>query len=598
MRIEDYAMIGDLHTAALVGNNGSIDWLCLPRFDSGACFASLLGDERNGHWQLAPAGGIKNVSRRYREGTLILETEFETEDGTVLLTDFMPPRGEAPDIVRVVECTRGRVPMAMQLVIRFDYGANIPWVRREGGDLLAITGPNALRLRTPVHSHGKDFKTVSDFVVEQGDRVPFVLSWYESHKQPPKALDGVHEVAATEKWWRKWSDRCKFEGGASEAVMTSLLVLRGLIYEPTGGIVAAPTTSLPEQLGGVRNWDYRYCWVRDATLTLYALVMAGYVEEAGRWRDWLLRAVSGDPANMQIMYGLAGERRLTEFELDWLPGYEGSKPVRIGNKASEQFQLDVYGELADVLFAARKAGMEQHDYGWSVQAKVIEFLEASWKQPDDGIWEVRGPRRNFTHSKVMAWAVFDRAIRGMKHFGIEGPVDRFKRLRKEIHEQICREGFDPDRNTFTQYYGSKELDASCLLIPQVGFLPADDPRVHGTVGAIQRELMVDGFVMRYSMDGATAGVDGLPPGEAAFLPCSFWLADALTLMGRRDEAQEVFDRLLSVRNDVGLLSEEYDTQAKRLVGNFPQAFTHVGLVGTAHNLADHGPAHHRSGAAD
>jgi GH15 family glucan-1,4-alpha-glucosidase len=594
LRIEDYAMIGDLHTAALVGNDGSIDWLCLPRFDSGACFAALLGDEGNGRWTLAPAGGVKKVTRSYIEGTLILRTEFETEDGTVRLTDFMPPRGEAPDIARVIEGVSGRVPMKARLVVRFDYGSIVPWMRRDGdGDLIAIAGPDALCLRTPIHLHGEDLVHTADFVVEQGETVPFVLSWYPSHHKPPRRLDAVRELGATERSWRQWSDRCRVGDAPRESVVTSLTVLRGLIYEPTGGIVAAPTTSLPEQLGGVRNWDYRYCWVRDATLTLYALMVAGYTREAGRWRDWLLRAVAGSPTEMQIMYGVGGERRLDEFEVDWLDGYQGAKPVRIGNDASKQFQLDVYGELADMLYTARRLGMPPAETAWQVGLATQGFLAEKWQQADDGIWEVRGGRQHFVHSKVMAWCAVDRTIRSAELFRLEGPIDEWKRLRAEIHEQVCREGFNSERGAFTQYYGSKSLDASTLLIPQVGFLPADDERVIGTVEAVMRELMVDGFVMRYSTDGP-GEVDGLPPGEAAFLPCSFWLADDLCLMGRRDEARALFERLLSIRNDVGLLSEEYDQQAKRLVGNFPQAFSHVGLVNTAHNLAGAGAAHHRT----
>ncbi len=596
LKIEDYALIGDLHTAALVGNNGSIDWLCLPRFDSEACFAALLGSERNGHWRIAPADGVEKVERHYIDGTLILVTEFENEWGRVRVTDFMPVRQQTPDVIRIVEGLHGRVPMEMELVMRFDYGEVVPWVRRTEHGLVAIGGPNALILRTPIHVRGENLKTLARFEVAAGEKIPFTLSWFPSHHAtPPKPLDAERELARGQAWWIEWSNVCSFDGEARDAVMTSLLVLRSLIYEPTGGIVAAPTTSLPEKLGGVRNWDYRFCWVRDATLSLYALLTSGYTKEAARWRDWLLRAVSGEPAKLQIMYGVSGERRLTELELDWLDGYEGSKPVRIGNEASNQFQLDVYGEMADMLYTGRKLGMETSPFGEQLAVQVMNFLESEWQQPDDGIWEVRGGRQDFVHSKVMAWTAFDRTIKIAKMVDL-APADmvqRWQQTREEIHAEVLREGYDADRSTFTQYYGSNTIDASCLLIPQVGFLPATDERVVGTVEAVERELLVDGFVQRYST-GDADNPDGLPPGEGAFLPCSFWLADCYCLMGRGADARQMFDRLLAIRNDVGLLAEEYDTDNKRLVGNFPQAFSHVGLINTAYNVTDHGPAHRRA----
>ena len=591
LRIEDYALIGDTETAALVGLDGSIDWLCLPRFDSGACFAALLGRPEHGRWSIAPAGGVRRVERRYRPATLVLETEWTTEDGVVRVVDCMPPRRHAPDVVRVVEGVSGRVPMRMELVVRFDYGAIVPWVRRHEHYLEAIAGPDALRLRAPVELRGEHRSTVADFAVDAGERVPFGLSWHESHHEPPPAADPVSAVEATQRWWEEWSARCSYDGRYAEPVLESLRALKAMTYGPTGGIVAAVTTSLPEQLGGVRNWDYRFCWVRDATFTLWSLLAAGYTQEAERWRDWLLRAVAGQPQAMQIMYGPAGERRLTEYELPWLPGYEGSAPVRIGNSAAEQFQLDVYGELMDALHQARDAGIEPDPATWRVQAALMEFLEQAWSREDEGIWEVRGRRRDFVHSKVMAWVAFDRAVKAIERFGLDGPVDRWRALRSEVKEEVCREGFDADRGTFTQYYGSRELDASLLMLPLVGFLAPEDPRVDGTVRAIERELLQDGFVMRYPTHES---IDGLPPGEGAFLPCSFWLVDCLTLTGRRDEAIALYDRLLGLRNDVGLLSEEYDPATGRLVGNFPQAFTHVGLVNSALNLErTAGPANRR-----
>jgi len=573
--IEDYALIGDTQTAALVGKDGSIDWLCLPRFDSPACFAALLGDAGNGRWKIAPTGGVRRVERRYRKDTLVLETDFHTEDGVLRVVDCMPPRGRAPDVVRLVQCLEGRVEAQMHLVLRFDYGRVVPWVRRDDGYRLAVAGPDAVRLDAAVPTHGRDLTTVAAFAVSAGDEVPFVLTWYPSHEPEP---DPVPAAAATEDtcaWWRAWMDRCHLN---EPLVRRSLLTLKALTYAPTGGIVAAATTSLPEKLGGVRNWDYRYCWLRDATLTLLALLRGGYVDEARAWRDWLLRAVAGDPHDMQIMYGAAGERRLTELELDWLPGYEGSRPVRIGNAASNQFQLDVYGEVMDALLRAREQGMEPDVHAWRLQQTVMDFLESAWDEPDEGIWEVRGPRRHFVHSKVMAWVAFDRAAQTVERFGMSGDAARWRRACEQIHREVCEKGWDAERRTFTQSYGSKALDAATLLIPRVGFLPGDDPRTVGTLEAVQRELVQDGFALRYATEEAD---DGLPPGEGAFLPCSFWLVDALAMAGRHDQARALYDRLAGLANDVGLLSEEYDPGTGRLVGNFPQAFTHVALVTSA-----------------
>ncbi|MGH7843756.1 MAG: glycoside hydrolase family 15 protein [Candidatus Binatia bacterium] len=589
--IEDYALIGDCHTAALVARDGSIDWLCFPRFDSGACFAALLGTEEHGRWLLAPAGKIRHIQRRYREGTLILETDYESDDGAVTLIDCMAPRSGELDLVRVVAGMRGQVRMRMQLVIRFDYGSIIPWVRHIENGIRAVAGPDTLVLRTPVTLRGENLTTVADFTVSEGQRVPFVLMWHRSHEPTPPAIDPEATISHTEKWWREWSSRCTYEGRWREAVVRSLITLKALIYAPTGGIVAAATTSLPERLGGVRNWDYRYCWVRDATFTLYAFMLGGYTEEASAWREWLLRAVAGKPSQLNIMYGLAGERRLTEFELDWLPGYEGSSPVRIGNAAWQQFQLDVYGELMDAMHLARRTGLDPDENAWRVERALTEFLESAWTEPDEGIWEVRGPRRHFTHSKVMAWVAVDRMVKGVERFGLEGPVERWRKLRAAIHEEVCRRGFDRDRNTFVQYYEGKELDASLLMMPLVGFLPPGDPRVRGTVEAIERELMNDGFVNRYP---TKERVDGLPPGEGAFLACTFWLADNYALLGRQEDARAIFERLLDLRNDVGLLAEEYDPANRRLLGNFPQAFSHISLVNTACNLSRvRGPAEDR-----
>ena len=591
MKIEDYALIGDTQTAALVGRNGSMDWLCLPRFDSGACFATLLGEEKHGGWQLCPSeeGASRAVRRRYRPDTLVLETEFETADGgCVRLIDCMPQRKTYPDVVRVVEGVQGRVKMRMRLTVRFDYGNALPWVKKGSnpGELEMVAGPDALILRTPVETRGEDFSTVAEFEVTAGERVPFVLSWHPSHEPPPPALVADDEVAATESWWREWTGRATgLDGEWSEAVKRSLITLKALTYGPSGGIVAAPTTSLPEKLGGTRNWDYRFCWLRDAAFTLDALLGAGYTAEAGAWRDWVLRAVAGDPADLQILYGVLGERRLLEYELPNLPGYEDSRPVRVGNAASGQFQLDVYGEVVDSLYRARRAGLEPGESGidWSVPLRLLTFLESHWSQPDEGIWEVRGPRRHFTYSKVMAWVAVDRLIRTAEEFGLKADLTRWKAMREAIHCEVCEKGYNPDRQAFTQFYGSEQLDASILRLPLVGFLPPDDPRVRSTVEAVERELLQDGFVQRYLTDPDSA-IDGLPGGEGAFLPCTFWLADCYHLLGRHDDARALFERLLGFRNDIGLLSEEYDAPNQRLIGNFPQAFTHVALVNTALRL--------------
>ena len=580
--IEDYAVIGDCHTAALVARDGSIDWLCFPRFDSGACFAALLGSEENGRWLLSPTNKIHSVRRRYREDTLVLETDYETEDGAVTLIDCMPPRSKEPDVVRMVVGRRGHVRMHMRLTIRFDYGSIVPWVRRTHKGIRAIAGPDTLVLQTNVDLRGEGLTTIAEFTVSEGERVPFVLLWHPSHELTPSIDDPEDTIVHTERWWREWSSRCTYEGPWRANVLRSLITLKALTYAPTGGIVAAPTTSLPEQLGGTRNWDYRYCWIRDATFTLYSLIHGGYTDEAHAWRDWLLRAVAGKPSELNIMYGLAGERRLTELEIGWLPGYEGSAPVRTGNAAHRQFQLDVYGEVMDALYVARREGLPPDENAWRVQRALIEFLESAWTKPDEGIWEVRGPRRHFTHSKVMAWVAVDRTVKAIERFGLKGPVERWRKLCSAIHDEVCHKGFDTERNTFVQFYGGKELDASLLMIPLVGFLSPDDPRVRGTIAAIQSDLVRDGFVARYN---PKEEVDGLPPGEGVFLPCTFWLADNLALQGRLSDAQQLFERLLNLCNDVGLLSEEYDSQKHRLVGNFPQAFTHVSLINTACNLS-------------
>jgi GH15 family glucan-1,4-alpha-glucosidase len=591
-RIEDYALIGDCHTAALVGRDGSIDWLCFPHFDSGACFAALLGTPEHGRWLLAPRTEVRAVRRRYREGTLVLETEFETADGLIAVIDFMPGRGQAANVVRMVEGRRGTVPMHTELVLRSDYGAIEPWLQHTDSGVWAIAGPDSFRLHTAIPLQRRDLTSVADFTVAAGQRQAFILGWNPSHEEVPAPIDPWEALRETEAWWQEWASRCAYQGPWREAVVRSLITLKALTYVPTGGMVAAATTSLPEQLGGVRNWDYRYCWLRDATFTLYALLNAGYREEARAWRRWLLRAAAGRPAATNIMYGLAGERRLTELELDWLPGYAGSRPVRIGNAASRQFQLDIYGEVLDAMYQSRRFGLEPEEAGWRLEQEFVRYVEEVFGNPDEGIWEVRGPRRHFTHSKVMAWVAVDRAVKSVEHFHVEGPLAQWRQLRATIHEQVCREGFDPALNSFVQSYGSKDLDASLLMIPLVGFLPASDPRVRGTVTAIERGLMRNGFVARYTTRPA---VEGLPPGEGVFLACTFWLADNLVLIGRYEEARQTFERVLSLCNDVGLLSEEYDPQTRRLVGNFPQAFSHVGLVNTAMNLspAVPGPAEQR-----
>ena len=598
LRIEDYALIGDTHTTALVGCDGSIDWWCTPRFDSPACFAALLGVPGNGRWRIGPNATPAATRRRYRLDSLILETEWDVEGGTVRLIDFMPIREHHSRIVRIVEGVRGRVTVDMELVVRFDYGNVVPWVRKIDGGVLAVAGPDAVALRTPATLRGEGLTTVSSFEVAEGERVPFSLVWHPSHEPLPHVHRPEVDLDATEKFWLDWCGACLIEddslGPWRDIVRRSLITLKALTYAPTGGIVAAPTTSLPEALGGVRNWDYRFCWLRDATFTLYALLMSGYIDEARAWRDWLLRAVAGQPEQFQILYGPAGERRLTEFEVPWLAGYEGSKPVRIGNAAAEQFQLDVFGEVMDSLNVARRMGLPADDAAWGLQRALIDHLELVWDQPDEGIWEVRGPRRHFVHSKVMAWVAVDRALQ-MAEAGYDAPVQRWTELRDRIHAEVCDKGFDTDLGSFTQSYGVPLLDASLLMIPVVGFLPVDDPRVAGTVAAIERGLVKDGLVARYETVDAP-NVDGLPPGEGAFLPCSFWLVDAWAMAGRTDEAETLFERLVGLANDVGLLSEEYDVALGRQVGNFPQAFSHLSLINTARNLAHgiEGASGHRS----
>ncbi|MEV4441768.1 glycoside hydrolase family 15 protein [Streptomyces sp. NPDC049577] len=581
--IEDYALIGDLQTAALVGRDGSIDWLCLPRFDSPACFAALLGDRENGHWRLAPAGAGHCTRRAYRGDSLVLETVWETGSGTVKVTDFMPQRDRAPDVVRIVEGVSGSVEMLGVLRLRFDYGSVVPWVRRSDGHRVGIAGPDAVWLRSlpAVRTYGEDYSTRSEFTVGAGESVAFVLTWHPSHEPRPEPVDPHDSLRDSLEDWHAWAGQCTYDGPYREAVLRSLITLKALTYAPTGGIVASATTSLPEEIGGVRNWDYRYCWLRDSTMTLGCLLAAGYHDEAAAWRDWLLRAVAGTAADLQIMYGLSGERRLPEHELPWLPGYEGSAPVRVGNAAVEQLQLDVYGEVMDSLHVARRAGLPAKPHAWSIQRTFVEFIRRHWREPDEGLWEVRGTRRHFTYSKVMAWVAADRAVRTLEENPrLDGDLEGWRRMREEVHREVCEKGYDPGRNTFTQYYGSRELDAATLLIPRVGFLPPGDPRVVGTVDAVRRELTDGGLVRRYTLEGREP-VDGLPGGEGTFLVCSFWLADALHLTGRRDEARELFERLLELRSDLGLLAEEYDPAARRQLGNYPQAFSHIGLVGTA-----------------
>jgi GH15 family glucan-1,4-alpha-glucosidase len=639
--IEDYALIGDMRSAALISRDGSVDWLCVPRFDSPACFAALLGDDQHGHWSIAPAaaagavdevndpprppagpagastgpasrpgapetvGQDVTVTRRYRGETLILETDWHTPTGTVRVTDFMPPRDGKPlALVRIVEGLAGSVDVSCVLRIRFGYGQVVPWMRRVDGCLLGIAGPDALWLATPIMLTGRGMAHEATFTVMSGERVPFVLTWVPSHEDGPERLDPVRAEADTQKFWDEWVARCTYRGAYREAVVRSLITLKALTFQPTGGIVAAATTSLPEDLGGVRNWDYRYCWLRDATITLEALLRTGYTDEAFAWRAWLARAVAGDPRDVQIMYGVAGERRLDEWEADWLPGYENSAPVRIGNAAVNQRQLDVYGEVIDALLLGRATGIAVDRHAWSLQRALLTFLEKHWAEPDEGIWEVRGPRRHFVHSKVMAWVAFDRAVRAVEG-GMSGPAEQWRAIRDEIHREVCEKGYDPERGAFMQYYGSSRLDAAVLLIPEVGFLPPDDPRVVSTVRAVQRELMIDGLVRRYQL-GETgpgqisppglpeASPDGLPGSEGAFLACSFWLANALHMIGQDDEATELFERLLSLRNDLGLLSEEYDPRYGRQVGNTPQAFSHVPLIQAALNLDRHAGAHCRA----
>ena len=600
-RIEDYGFIGNMLSCALVGRDGSIDWLCLPRFDSGACFAALLGTEENGHWSIAPKGGATRITRRYRPGTTILETSFETAEGVVTVIDFMPFAADEEHVGlnRIVRGDRGRVELGMELVLRFDYGRIVPWVTRTDYGMRAVAGPDAVELRTPVALHGKEMRTVGTFSVGAGAEVPFALTWQPSHRAPARRWDPAQQLAETERWWQEWSNACAFSGEDDhpwrEAVTRSLVTLKGLTFQPTGGIVAAPTTSLPEAIGGERNWDYRFCWIRDATLTLLALLGSGYRGEARAWREWMLRAAAGHPRQLQIMYGLSGERRLTELELPWLPGYEGSLPVRVGNAAYEQLQIDVYGELMDALHVARKFMLEPSEASWSFQKLLLADLESKWREPDEGIWEVRGGRRHFTHSRLMAWVAYDRGIKAVEDFGLSGPVDRWRATREEIRADILANGWTETRGSFVQYYGGEALDASLLLIPSVGFLPPDDARVVATVEAIQRDLVEDGLVLRYRPEETP---DGLRGGEGTFLVCSFWLVDALTMIGRLDEAEAMFEHLLSLRNDLGLLAEEYDPGLGRQLGNFPQAFSHVGLVNAANNLISaRGPAEQRADRA-
>jgi GH15 family glucan-1,4-alpha-glucosidase len=580
-RIEDYALIGDCESAALVGRDGSIDWLCWPRFDSPACFAALLGDAQHGRWKIGCEA--RTTKRRYRPDTLILETEFETDTGAVTLVDFMPLRGTQSDLVRTLVGRRGRVAMEMELILRFDYGASVPWVTRfaDGNGIRAISGPDKVVLCAPVPLENRDMRTRARFEVEAGQTLSFVLTYGPSHLEIPPPVDPSRALGETERYWRDWTSRCTATGPWAPDVRRSLITLKALTYAPTGGIVAAPTTSLPERIGGVRNWDYRCCWLRDATLTLLALMYGGYHDEARAWREWLVRAVAGSPEQMQILYGIAGERRLPEWDIGWLPGYENSRPVRVGNAAAAQMQLDVYGEVIDALYQACKVGLARHDVAWGLQGALLAHLEKVWVRPDEGIWEVRGPPRHFTYSKIMAWVAFDRAVKMVEGLGLPGPVERWRELRDRIHRDVCEGGYSTRRRAFVQSYGAEELDAALLLIPITGFLPATDPRVLSTVEAIQRELTVDGLVQRYLTYEA---LDGLPQGEGVFLACSFWLADNLCLQGRHDEARELFERLLGLANDVGLLAEEYDPVARRFLGNFPQAFSHVALVNTALNL--------------
>jgi GH15 family glucan-1,4-alpha-glucosidase len=587
-RIEDYALIGDLQTGALVGRDGSVDWLCLPRYDSGACFAALVGEPENGHWRIGPADGRPASSRRYVGDTLVLETTWDSTAGTVRILDFMPHRHQAPDVVRIVEGVRGRVPMRSVLRLRFDYGRRIPWVSRRDTQVVGLAGPDAVYLSSDVPVRGEDFSTVANFTVNEGDRVRFVLTWHPSQEPAPKPVDADRALSETLRAWEGWAQRCEPPADYADAVRRSLITLKALTYQPTGGIVAALTTSLPEDLGGVRNWDYRYCWLRDASLTLEALLAAGYTDEAAQWRGWLLRAVAGSPRDMQIMYGVAGETRLPESICDWLKGYEGSVPVRIGNAAATQLQLDVYGEVIEALHLARAGGVHRDEDARDLQIAMADHVESVWEQPDEGLWEVRGPRQHFTYSKVMCWVAFDRLANSAKRWGLAHLGPAWRETADRIRDRICRDGWDDEQGAFTQAFGSRHLDAALLLLPRLGFLPPDDPRIVGTVEAIQRKLSDDGLVRRYDTSSTTeAGdVDGLPGGEGSFLACSFWLSDALHRIGRHDEARDQFERLLDLRNDVGLLAEEYDPRHRRLVGNYPQAFSHIGLVTTAYTLSD------------
>jgi GH15 family glucan-1,4-alpha-glucosidase len=598
-RIEDYGFIGNMLSCALVARDGSIDWLCLPRFDSGACFAALLGTEENGRWRIAPSDDAASVSRRYRPGTPILETRFDTADGAATVIDFMPLADDEDhvDLLRIVRGERGRVEMTLDLVLRFDYGRTAPWVQRTDYGMRAVAGPDAVELRTPVDVRGRDMHTCATFTVGEGAEIPFALTWHPSHRPPTRRWDPAERLAETEAWWRAWSDTCVFglerDHPWRDAVVRSMITLKALSYHPTGAIVAAPTTSLPEEIGGGRNWDYRYCWIRDATLTLLALLRSGYRAEAEAWRQWMLRAAAGHPRQLQIMYGLAGERRLTETELDWLPGYENSRPVRVGNAAYDQVQIDVYGELMDALHVGRRSMLEPSHESWRFQQVLLAELEDKWREPDEGIWEVRGGRRHFTHSRLMAWVAFDRGVAAVEEFGLGGPVERWREVRDLIRTDILENGWHPGKRSFVQFYGGDALDASLLLIPSVGFLPPGDERVIGTVEAVQRELVEGGLVLRYRPEETP---DGLRGGEGTFIVCSFWLVDALTMIGRVDEARELFERLLSLRNDLGLLAEEYDPRAGRQLGNFPQAFSHVGLVNAANNLISAvGAAERRAG---
>jgi GH15 family glucan-1,4-alpha-glucosidase len=583
MKIEDYALIGDLETSALVGRNGSVDWLCLPRFDSAACFAALLGEEGHGRWLIAPAGEVSGSSRRYREGTLILETDFETAEGAVRLVDFMPLRdGGAPQLMRVVQGLRGRVPMRMQLILRFEYGLVVPWVQRVPDGIVAQAGPHAVHLTTPVDLRGEQLTTVAEFTLAEGASEGFALSWFPSYERPPRAEDARSALARTEAWWRDWSGRCSYQGDYRDEVVRSLIVLKGLTDQVTGAVVAAPTTSLPEDLGGERNWDYRYTWLRDSVLTLNALLGGGYTDEALAFSECVFRATAGHPEQLQIMYGVAGERRLEEYELDWLPGYEGSRPVRVGNAAAGQFQLDVYGEVLGVGWAVAMAVGQVSPRRWSQLRRLTDYLETVWRDPDDGMWEARGPRRHYTQSKLMAWVAFDRALALAEHFRLAGPLERWRQVRAKVHDEILEKAYDPRRNTFTQSYGSEALDAGALMVGLVGLLPPTDDRFTGTIDAVRSELGHDGFISRYSTDATD---DGLSGSEGQFLACSFWLVDALALNGREGEARELFERLLALRNDLGLYAEEYDVARKRQVGNFPQAFTHLALIDAARILS-------------